>query len=98
MWLLAMSQRQRSEVSTPRHNNLSGKNNSLMLQLYIVWDDSELERGLLFGFLCSAAPSLWNGGISSCVGIFRSLCEFKRALHNATQCGGPRVCNTHARV
>lgn len=98
MWLLAMSQRQRSEVSTPRHNNLSGKNNSLMLQLYIVWDDSELERGLLFGFLCSAAPSLWNGGISSCVGIFRSLCEFKRALHNAAQCGGPRVCNTHARV
>lgn len=94
MWLRAMSQRQRSEVSTPRHNNLSGKNNSLMLQLYIVWDDSELERGLLFGCLCSAALSLGNGGISSRVGIFRSL----SALHNAAQCGGPSVCNNPARV
>lgn len=42
IWPAAMSQRQRSEVSTPRHNSLSGKNNSLMPQSsYIVWDDSE---------------------------------------------------------
>lgn len=63
IWPLATSQRQWSEVSTPRHNNLSGKNISLMLQSYIVWDDSESERGLLFGRLCSAAALLWNGGV-----------------------------------
>lgn len=41
-WPVAMSQRRQSEVSTPRHNSLSGKNNSLMPQSsYIVWDDSE---------------------------------------------------------
>lgn len=43
IWPVAMSQRRWSEVSTPRHNSLSGKNNSLMPQSsYIVWDDSEL--------------------------------------------------------
>lgn len=43
VWPAAMSQRRRSEVSTPRHNSLSGKNNSLMPDSsYIVWDDSEL--------------------------------------------------------
>lgn len=42
IWPVAMSQRWWSEVSTPRHNSLSGKNNSLMPQSsYIVWDDSE---------------------------------------------------------
>lgn len=41
-WPVAMSQRQWSEVSTPRHNTLSGKNNSLMPQSsFIVWDDSD---------------------------------------------------------
>ncbi len=42
LWPVAMSQWRRSEVSTPRHNSLSGKNNSLMPQSsYVVWDDSE---------------------------------------------------------
>lgn len=42
IWPVAMSQWLRSEVSSPRHNSLSGKNNSVMPQSsYIVWDDSE---------------------------------------------------------
>lgn len=42
IWPAAMSQRQWSKISTPRHNSLSWKNNSLMLQSsYNVWDDSE---------------------------------------------------------
>lgn len=42
IWPVAMSQWLRSEVSSPRHNSLSGKNNSGMPQSsYIVWDDSE---------------------------------------------------------
>lgn len=41
IWPVSMSQHQRSEVSTSRHNSLSGKNNSLMPQSYIVWGDSE---------------------------------------------------------
>lgn len=38
-----------------------------------------------------------GGGISSLAGIFRSLCEFKRALQRPRSVG-VRGCNTHARV
>lgn len=64
-----------------------GKNNPLMPQLCAVWDDSESREAYCFGCLCSTAPFLWNVGISSLAGIFRPLCEFKGALHNAVQCG-----------
>lgn len=104
IWPLATSQRQWSEVSTPRHNNLSGKNISLMLQSYIVWDDSESERGLLFGCLCSAAALLWNGGGFPPAWVFLDLCVNSRELctvwgsEGATPmhvCGNPVVSCRH---
>lgn len=51
-----------------------------MLQSYIVWDDSESERGLLFGCLCSAAALLRNGGGFPPTWVFLDHCVNSRDL------------------
>lgn len=99
IWPLAMSQQQRSEVSTPRHNSLSGKNNSLMPQpSYVVWDDSESRETHCLDVFVVQVHCSRNVGISSLVCIFRSVCEFKKAVQAAVQCGvqgwGPYLCSS----
>lgn len=87
IWPVSMSQHQQSEVSTSRHNSLSGEKQLSDASVLYCLGWFRVGRGLLFGCLCSAHPLLWNVGISSLVGIFSSLCEFKGAMHNAVQCG-----------
>lgn len=79
-WLSCSGQR------FPRHNSLSGKNTPVKPRSSdIVWDDSELGQAYCLDVFVVRR----NVGISSLKGIFRSLCEFSRALHNAVRCGVP---------